>query len=669
MQARPHLRRVLLSLSLAPVLLACRDPGPEAQVCAITDQDPDSSQTLGCREDFDRLAAKPLNSAKVNAYSAKTLVDTFDDQLYVQNSDRYPIHWDFAFEHLSGQGKPIVPQLGDFNQSEYYSPGRRFYLGAITYYEGPDKWTYEISPYDTASAKMIAAAYAKIRDNSFFGERLYFHPTSEAVEHEAEELPEWVKVITTEALYADQEVQILNTGETYAKLVFVSSAELDSAYLGFRDLVVLDKVPNDISVVSGIITEAFQTPLSHINVLSQSRGTPNIALAGAWTDEELRALEGEWVRFVVTADDWTIEEVSAAQAEAWWQEHRPAPLGVPAKDLSVQALTDIEELLDPMLDDEAAIDAAVPAFGGKASNYAVLAKIGANLNPPKAFAVPIYFYDQFLVEHGFDVRIAQLLADDSFRDDAQTRDTMLASLRDDMVAAPLNAEFEAAVLAKLDADYPGLRMRFRSSTNAEDLEGFTGAGLYTSKSGYAMSAEDPFQAAIKQVWASVWSFRAFEEREYRGIEHTAVGMALLVHRSFPDEEANGVALTANIFDQSGAEPGFYINVQEGGASVVKPSPGVSTDQLIYHFDFPGQPVVYIAHSNLVAPGEKVLTNAELYELGTALDAIHSYFAGIYPPNEDGWYAMDVEFKFDDVDEFDEPVLWVKQARPHPGLGD
>ena len=30
--------------------------------------------------------------------------------------------------------------------------------------------------------------------------------------------------------------------------------------------------------------------------------------------------------------------------------------------------------------------------------------------------------------------------------------------------------------------------------------------------------------------------------------------------------------------------------------------------------------------------------------------------------------MDVEFKFDDVGEFDEPVLWVKQARPHPGLG-
>ncbi|KIG12492.1 hypothetical protein DB30_01309 [Enhygromyxa salina] len=648
------------------MLSGCGDPAPE-QVCALT-QAADYSQTFGCQGDFDLLAAKPLNSAKAGAVSAKTVVDTFDGQLYFQNSNEYAIHWEFAFEHLSGQGKPIVPQLGDFNQTEYYSPGRRFYLGALTYYGGPQKWTYEVSPYDTANADMIAAAYAKIRDNSFFGEDLYFHPTSEAVELEAQDLPEWVKIITTDELYADQEFQILNTGETYAKLVFVSAAQLDSALLTFRDLVVLDNVPNDITVVSGIITQAFQTPLSHINVLSQSRGTPNLGLKDAFTHEQLRPLEGKWVRFSVTADDWSIEEVTAAEADAWWEANRPEALGVPAKDLSVQALTDIEDVLDPMLDDKAAIDQAIPAFGGKTSNYAVLPKIGSNLNPPKAFAVPIFFYDQFLVENGFDLRIDQMLADDSFRQDAQTRQTMLAALRDDMLAAPLNAAFEAAMIAKLEAEYPGERMRFRSSTNAEDLEGFTGAGLYTSKSGYAVSLEDPFQAAVKEVWASVWYFRAFEEREYRGIEHTAVGMSLLVHRSFPDEEANGVALTANIFDQSGAEPGFYINVQTGGTSVVKPEPGYTSDQLIYHFDFPGQPVVYIAHSNLVAPGEDVLTNAQLYELGTALDSIHSYFAGIYAPDETGWYAMDVEFKFDDVDEYPEPILWIKQARPHPGLG-
>src|SRR5690606_12452291 len=109
-----------------------------------------------------------------------------------------------------------------------------------------------------------------------------------------------------------------------------------------------------------------------------------------------------------------------------------------------------------------------------------------------------------------------------------------------------------------------------SSTNAEDLDGFTGAGLYDSKSGDPNDPQRPVLDAVRKVWASVWYFRAFEEREYRSIEHTAVGMGLLVHNSFPEEEANGVALTNNPFDKSGLDPAFYVNVQLGDESVVLP---------------------------------------------------------------------------------------------------
>lgn len=650
--------------------LACPSGSSEpALVCELPDdgQEVDYAQRIGCRADYDHLAAKPLSAAKVGAVSAKTVLDTIDDAFYVQNSTKYPIHWDFAFEHLSGQGKPIVPPLAEFNQSEYYTPDRRFILGAITYYEGPEVWTYEISPYDTATAEQIERAYETIKRNTYFAEELYFHPTSEAVGREAEKLPPTVKVITTEELYAGQQFQILNTGETYAQLRFIRSSELATDYLSFRELVVLDRVPNDISVVSGIITEQFQTPLSHINVLSQNRGTPNMGLREAWDHEQLRALEGQWVHLVVEVDGWRIEPTTRQEADAWWEEHRPAMVQVPGRDLSVQEITDIEDVLDPNLTVAEAIDEAIPAFGGKASNYAVLPKIGGNLNPPRAFAVPVFFYAQFLEQNGFDTRIEDMLDDPAFRDDVATRDATLERLREDMKAAPLDADFEQALMTKLEAEYPGVRMRFRSSTNAEDLEGFTGAGLYTSKSGEPGSTVDPVADAVRTVWSSVWLFRAFEEREYRSIDHLAVGMSLLVHRSFPDEEANGVALTANIFDQTGAEPGFYVNVQEGEASVVKPPVGVTSDQFIYHFDFPGQPIVYVAHSNLLPEGETVLTYAETYELGKALKDIHTYFATIYSPNASGWYAMDVEFKFDDVDEYDEPILWIKQARPHPGL--
>jgi len=142
-------------------------------------------------------------------------------------------------------------------------------------------------------------------------------------------------------------------------------------------------------------------------------------------------------------------------------------------------------------------------------------------------------------------------------------------------------------------------------------------------------------------------------------------MAVLVHRSFPDEAANGVALTGNLFDTTGTEPAFYINVQAGGVSVVRPPPGVTTDQFLYYYFYPNQPEVYLAHSNLVAPGGTVLSRKQAYVLGRALDALHEAFRPWYEtPGE--FYAMDVEFKFDVSPGEPEPGLWVKQARPHPG---
>ena len=55
-------------------------------------------------------------------------------------------------------------------------------------------------------------------------------------------------------------------------------------------------------------------------------------------------------------------------------------------------------------------------------------------------------------------------------------------------------------------------------------------------------------------------------------------------------------------------------------------------------------------------------------LGVALDAIHARFSPAYGPasGNTGWYAMDIEFKFDDEADPTRPAtLYVKQARPYP----
>ncbi len=109
-------------------------------------------QTIGCEADFQQLASEPIVSTIPGARSLKMLIDRTDGALYFQNSKNYQVHWDFASEHLSGNGRPFAGTLGQFNVVEYYSPSRRFILGAVTRYEGPQVWAFELSPYDTASA-------------------------------------------------------------------------------------------------------------------------------------------------------------------------------------------------------------------------------------------------------------------------------------------------------------------------------------------------------------------------------------------------------------------------------------------------------------------------------------------------------------------------------------
>jgi pyruvate,water dikinase len=648
--------------------LGCSDSTERQWVCTIEPgAAPPSVDRIGCAADFLALASEPATSTIPGARSVKTSVDReVGFELSFQDSRAFPIHWDYLSEHRSAaRGLPRVPMQAQFSSVEYYLPDRRFLLGSLTHYEGPDRWVYEISPYDTADAAMIQAAFERIADNAFIGSELYFHPTSLGVEGAAAELPPSVPRISTDELFAGVDYQALNVAESIGRLRFVTTAELEYAYLGYQDIVVLDHVPNDIAVTQGIITAEFQTPLSHINVLSRNRGTPNMALAGATTNADLRALEGQWVRLVVGATDYRVSPVEEAEVAAYWESNKPPAVQVPGFDASVTDLRDVALIVPADTPPERLGDViaeATRAFGGKAANYGALSHV-PGLNVPTGFAVPLYYYRQFMEQNGFEQRLVGLLADEAFTLDPAVRDQQLVELRAAMQAAPVDPAFEQLLMGKLAQSFPGQRMRFRSSTNAEDLDGFTGAGLYASTSG---EVDDPGSVldAVRAGWASVWSFRAFEERSYRSIDHLQVGMALLVHRSFPSEDANGVALTNNPFDPLGIEPAFYVNAQIREFSVVHPPRGTTPESFLHYYDTQNRPVSYLSESNLVAPGARVLSPAQVNELGAALDAIRPFFEPAYAPDpgsDPGW-AMDVEFKFD-AEEGEEPALFVKQARP------
>lgn len=631
-----------LAVSVA-MMAAC---GGEAGVCE--EAEVAWRARLACEAEFEGLAARPLDAALPGAFTVKTIVDRANgDAVYFMDTEAYPLHRPFAVEHLQWPaGVPFVEQ--------YFSPGRRFLLGSVTYYEEPDVWAYELAPYDTASAELIARAFDRLAGAAFFGGRLRFHPTSREQEARAAELPPRIAWVTTDALWAGITYQALNPGETYGRVHVIDATALASEYVGPRDVVVLDRVPNELSVVAGVVTDEHQTPLSHVNVLSRQRGTPNMALAGA--QARFAALDGKWVRLTVRPFDWEVVEVTADEAEAWWQAHRPPPAEIPAPDYASAAIVD--------LDDAGLVDVA--RIGGKAAHYAALRDIGGAVRVRDGIAIPVARYRDFLAAHGLDARIDAMLADPAFRADARVRAERLAALRAEMIAAPIDAAFLAELHARLDAEAPGVRWKFRSSTNAEDLARHTGAGLYESRAGAVGDPERPVDLAVKTVWASVWSFRAFEERAYASIDHRRVAMAVLAIPSYDDELANGVAITANVFDPApGGEDGFFVNAQLGEASVVSPSPGVTADSLITYFFHPNQPSTYYTHSNLIAPGTTVLSRAELFALGEALAAVREHFARTYdPPAGFGALPMDVEWKL--IDEGGARRIWIKQARPYPG---
>lgn len=650
-------------------------PEVSEQDCSIAadtakPEDTKSLSSIGCYSDFEVLASVPVSSVVPGALSVKVVLDTSDnDTLYFQNSKLYPTHWDFTNANVStAQGKAFVPPLLEFNQTMYSAADRRFILAAVTYYTGPNYWALEFSPYDTATSEMIEKLFRAIKAKAYFGDALLVHATSDSVGAEAAKLPDDIHVKITDQIYAGVDYQPLTMGETYGKLNFVNASELSKAYVGFKDIVVLDAVPNDISVTAGIITEQFQTPLSHINVLSNARQTPNMGLRGATTNETLRALSGKWVHFKVGPEEWTAEEVDEAAANAWWADHMPEKVVLPEANLSVTELTDIVDVTDVEADSlRDALSDATLAFGAKSANYSVLANM-PEIPIKKAFGIPLYYYFQFMKENGFDEQVKAMLADPEFQNSLAVQDVRLAQLRSAMINGEVNESFQKLLKNKLNAEYPGKKMRFRTSTNAEDLNGFPCAGCYDSHSGDPEKWKSDLLLAIKQTWSGVWFYRTFREREYHSIDHLTVGMGLLVHTNFQEEEANGVAVTQNILDSSGVDlDALYINVQKGGdVEVVASEAGVTSDQFLYYLSTDTKKVV--THSSLVAEGESVLTASQEHKLAVALNAIHTRFQSAYGnlAGNMGWYAMDVEFKFDNEADPTQPAtLFIKQARPYP----
>ncbi|MEN6577524.1 MAG: PEP/pyruvate-binding domain-containing protein, partial [Phycisphaerales bacterium] len=394
-------------------------------------------------------------------------------------------------------------------------------------------------------------------------------------------------------------------------------------------------------------TEVPQTPLSHINLIAKQNNTPNAYIRDAATLPEVLALAGKYVRFSVQAEGYALEEATMEDVNAYFDSIRPKEPQSPPRNLTVTAIAPLSQI--------GFADSG--SFGAKAANVAELARFLPDGMVPDGFAVPFYFYDEFMKHNGFYDQAVAMMADPAFQRDLQAREDALDTFRKLLRKGDL-PDWMLDALQSMHESFPaGTPLRCRSSTNNEDLPTFNGAGLYDS---YTHRPDEGHIAkTIKQVWASLWTYRAFEERDFYRVDHLQTAMGVLVHPNYDDELANGVAITKNIYDAEW--PGYYVNVQVGEDLVTNPEAYSIPDEFLVA-DLAGverYEIQYIRHSNLVPDGNNILTKAQIFELADKMALIQSHFRTLYKVSRwDLDFAMDIEFKITA-----DGRLNIKQARP------
>ena len=506
-------------------------------------------------------APKIADEATFEAYSKelggerflKLVIDLKTDAIYYFDVNVYPVHKDFIFGAL--WKKPLTPDAKRLFDRNYGDKKPEVIMAYLVHHLQQDVWTFAYWDGDRAQPEHVRRTYKRIKATFLHGDKIKFRPDSNHQEAIAKKTTD-VPFVLNDQLYKAAEYAAFNKGVAVGRLRMISP-EVPEADLTFlpEEIVVLRAPLSDITPVAGIIAEQFSTPLSHLSLRAKGWGIPNIGLRGAQT--KLADLAGKVVYFEAKDAGHVIR--LATDAEIADQARRAASrtvVTIPDADLSTSELRTLEQMR--------AKDEVI--YGGKAANLGEIihARL-AGFEVPPGFGIPFHYYKAHLEANGIDKQLASLLADPIAGADPAVRKTKLEELRKAIEAAPFSPELRAKVEAGLAALPEHQGVFVRSSTNAEDLLTFSGAGLHDTKPN--VKGLDAVCDAIKYVWASTWTLRAFEARAHAGIDQAKVYGSALVQVGVPATAA-GVVATVHPTDPNDAK-NYTINAKSGlGMAVV-----------------------------------------------------------------------------------------------------
>jgi hypothetical protein len=508
------------------------------------------------------------------------------------------------------------------------------------------------------------------------------------------------RVVTYADLAAEGAWEVYNPGIAAGRVAVVPKGSFAGAALSENQLVVLEEVPDDLPPVAAIVTAVPQTPLAHIGLLARSRGTPNVYLGGAAGSQQFKTWQdyGKAVIIKASADGVRFRELTTDQWNQYLKLKTPQTLSVPMADLT-QAPLDVQ--FDGL--GLADMDHLLSLIGGKASGFMALVEGGYEV-PPGVMALTVKGYAGHVQALGFPLE--ELLADQAFVADSRVRFLALEgeeAFRQEFAVLPETIEWLESFLSKHGGDATALGaairaggvkeamedapidpawldpvrdllmthfsflshkagLRFRSSSTAEDVEGFNGAGLYDSNTGYLYPDEQSsadkqsktIEKALRKTWGSYWLFGAFEERRAAGIDHLSGRMGLAVHPTFNDdaELSNGVVTLELVRRPAGDVTLLTVNVQKGALSVTNPPPGSNARPEVDTVSVDGvwgAVIKRVQGSSEMPAGQYLLSEAELTDMHDRLaqlarqwlDQRNSHYVA---PQRDSTITLDLEIK-------------------------
>ncbi|MEU4348358.1 PEP/pyruvate-binding domain-containing protein [Streptomyces sp. NPDC023838] len=525
----------------------------------------------------------------------KVVVDRAENTWHLLDTAVHPFHVNYIATRVLGMElDELDADLDGFNASVYMDPRRRFLLGVLSLHTGEDAegrertfLVLETTEADTMHGELLAFFYEFVRARVDGRLPLLLKPANHGQEEELAAISERrVPRILSHELFGSRTRTPLNPGEAMGRLRFFRTNEAYEAYaaaeagLGWADIVAMPCLPDDVPRVAGFLNTAPITPLSHTNVLASGWGIPNAIVLDLEQLVERDGLDGAWVRYRVREDEISLERLDGEpvlRAPDWHQQRirlePPLLENVPVLALhrlrgadrdrygtKAANLGELHHVLDsrtadltafygrprPPRDDlyghlaaRLGLDAPSTAELRAGAADFVAATVGA----PEGVALPFSLQQHFLasspaIQQGIGkLKMALEL------DATDVLDSLCLQLQQlirhtpvpDSVTRQITQAFPAPAAASG-------RLVVRSSSNAEDLPGFSAAGVYDSVTTVHGTGE--LLDAVRQVWASLVSPRSVRLRHQVGISLDDTYMGVIIQEYVP-AALGGVLVTCD----------------------------------------------------------------------------------------------------------------------------